>query len=371
MKLSVFASIILVVLVSCGQEKEKVTLDPESDAYKVAQEVSQKVSYVDPDQNNALVSCNTFEITTGEVFDLLVKNYRQQMDQFKALPPAQIDDAVQKFAENLASRKIYLNAAQKEGITADEEEVKRSIMAAKTRAGGEDRFQQWLDARSMDMEYFQRITEEELAIKAYINKEMGEAPEPTEQEILKEYQKDKTATVRHILLSTQGKSEDEKKEIRKKMEDILARARDGEDFAELAKEYTEDPGSKSNGGLYKDFPRGRMVPEFDKVSFSLPPGEISDIVETSYGYHIIKVIERKRETRPLGDIRENIVTKLKRSNRNGIRNNLLDELKVAAGYEKHEYPVEPKEGAAMPAEETAGTMKETSSAAPGDSAGAE
>jgi parvulin-like peptidyl-prolyl isomerase len=74
------------------------------------------------------------------------------------------------------------------------------------------------------------------------------------------------------------------------MEGLLKRARAGEDFAKLAKEYSEDPGSKDKGGEYT-FPKGQMVPEFEATAFSLKTNEISDIVTTQYGYHIIKLHE--------------------------------------------------------------------------------
>jgi peptidyl-prolyl cis-trans isomerase C len=101
----------------------------------------------------------------------------------------------------------------------------------------------------------------------------------------------------HILLMTidpetqQPLSEEKKAAKRKQMEDILKQAKDGKDFAELAKQYTEDPGSKATGGEYT-FPRGKMVKEFEDTAFSLKPGEISGIIETRYGYHIIKVSEK-------------------------------------------------------------------------------
>jgi peptidyl-prolyl cis-trans isomerase C len=73
---------------------------------------------------------------------------------------------------------------------------------------------------------------------------------------------------------------------------LLKRARAGDDFAKLAKEFSEDTASKDNGGEYPPFPRGRMVAEFDAAAFALKPKEVSDIVTTMYGYHIIKSLER-------------------------------------------------------------------------------
>jgi peptidyl-prolyl cis-trans isomerase D len=112
----------------------------------------------------------------------------------------------------------------------------------------------------------------------------------------------------HILLKTDGKDD---AAVKAKAEDILKQAKAGADFAELAKKYSEDEASAKNGGDLDYFARGRMVPEFDQAAFSLQPGQISDLVKSQYGYHIIKVTDKKAaSTRSLADVRAQIVDQL-------------------------------------------------------------
>jgi peptidyl-prolyl cis-trans isomerase C len=106
------------------------------------------------------------------------------------------------------------------------------------------------------------------------------------------FEKPEQVRASHILIKVEKDATDEQKAAAKeKIEGLLKRAKAGEDFAVLAKEYTEDPGSKENGGEYT-FPRGQMAKPFEDAAFGLEVGQISDVVETQYGYHIIKLSEK-------------------------------------------------------------------------------
>lgn len=119
---------------------------------------------------------------------------------------------------------------------------------------------------------------------------------------------------RHILFSLpENSSAQDKAKLRETATGVLARARAGEDFATLAKTYSKDPGTAPNGGDLGVFPRGRMVKPFEEAAFNLSAGAISDLVETPFGLHIIKVEEVNAEReRPLDEVRAEIHQELAR-----------------------------------------------------------
>ncbi len=141
--------------------------------------------------------------------------------------------------------------------------------------------------------------------------------------------------VRHILIrSGKNKSANEKKAARDKAEAILKRIKGGEDFSKLAMEHSEDPRSKPRGGELDFFHRGMMVPEFEKVAFNLKPGQISELVETQFGYHIIKLDERK-DARHLSfdETREKVIAKARDRLIDSKRNEFINRAFKEAGVE--------------------------------------
>jgi parvulin-like peptidyl-prolyl isomerase len=112
-----------------------------------------------------------------------------------------------------------------------------------------------------------------------------------------QFEKKEQVRASHILISTMDPatktkvSPEVKKQKEKLAKEIKAKIDGGEDFAKLVKEYSEDPGSKSTGGEYT-FGKGEMVPEFEAAAFSLKTNQVSDLVETQFGYHIIKLLEK-------------------------------------------------------------------------------
>lgn len=113
----------------------------------------------------------------------------------------------------------------------------------------------------------------------------------------------------HILLKTDGKNE---ADVKKRAEELAAKAKAGADFAALARQHSEDESNNTKGGDLDFFGRGQMVPEFDAVAFALAPGQVSDAFKTSFGYHVVKMTEKRAATsRALADVRAQIEDQIK------------------------------------------------------------
>lgn len=132
------------------------------------------------------------------------------------------------------------------------------------------------------------------------------------QQNIQQYEVPNRVHAEHILLTTVGKTDAEVAEIKTKAEDILGQARKkGANFEDLAKKYSEDPGSKTKGGDLGWLVQGQTVPEFEKAAFTLPKGEISDLIKTQYGFHIIKVLDKETaHTKTFDEVKDTLRTPL-------------------------------------------------------------
>lgn len=200
------------------------------------------------------------------------------------------------------------------------EEADKLLASLKERYPDEATFNAEIKDSGVTVEQFKARLLEQATCETVIRRELEPTVKVTDADVKKYYddnpsffEKPEQVHVAHILILTIDKdtqkpmSDDKKKEKKKLAEDIRARAEKGEDFGKLVKQYSEDPGSKDKGGEYT-FGRGDgMAKEFEAASFSLKTNQISDIVETSYGYHIIKLLDKT----PAGQIPLDDKTKTK------------------------------------------------------------
>jgi peptidyl-prolyl cis-trans isomerase D len=150
------------------------------------------------------------------------------------------------------------------------------------------------------------------------------------QQNIQQYQVPNRVHAQHILFMTVGKTDAEVDEIKQKAEDVLKQAKKGAKFDELAKKYSEDPGSKDKGGDLGWLVQGQTVPEFEKAAFSLEPGTISDLVKTQYGFHIIKVLEKETaHTKSFDEVKDSIRGPLLNNMAEDEENKIADQISAA------------------------------------------
>ncbi len=164
------------------------------------------------------------------------------------------------------------------------------------------------------------ITNNFLAFQ-YLQKEVISKIKVTEKEAKAYYDKNpdlfkspEQIKARHILIQVPKEApEEEKKKLKEKADDVLKKVKAGEDFAKLAADFSDDTGTKSKGGELGFFSKGSMVPAFEQAAFALKPGEVSEVVETDFGFHVIKVDEKKEAvSEPFETIKEKVTKQVLR-----------------------------------------------------------
>ena len=332
-KAFVLCLVLLIGLYGCGKKGSETGLKKDNPAFMLAQDLAAVLPALDPAKTISLVVSKNFKITTVEVIQFLQTSMGNRIQELKGLDASQLKNFVEQNAIQIAERKLLLDAAMEANTVTSPEELDEALNYQYSRAGGKEAFQKALNDNGLDEKQVKENIRTDLVIQNYLNVLLAQEITVTDEEILAVYEQDKTASVRHILFLTEGKTESEKAEILKRTEALLVRARSGEDFAGLAKEFTEDLDSKDSGGLYENFGRGYMVKPFEDAAFSVPVGEISDVVETQYGYHIIKVLSREKETRPFEEARAEIEEQIKQNRKSGTFEKHLMDLKQQNGFE--------------------------------------
>jgi len=176
----------------------------------------------------------------------------------------------------------------------------------------------------------------------------SEAMQHVYQEAVKQMGDEQEVHARHILFRVADASDQKAAAAAEaKAKDTLARIKKGEDFAKLAKDLTEDPPGKADGGDLGWFTKDQMVPEFSEAAFKLDKGQVSDPVKTSFGWHIIKVEDkRKREAPPFDQVKDQIETFVTRKAQIELLNKLRQEAKI----ERLDKPADAKPAADKPAD---------------------
>lgn len=252
------------------------------------------------------------------------QRYRQMLEM-QNMTPAEFEEQIRR---SVTLQK--LQAALTNWMTVDDTEVETEFKRRNEKVKlavvsfPADKFREGLEATDAELSAYYEAHKNELKIPEKrkvkyalvdmqaIRNRTQISPQDIErayEDNLQQYSTPEQVRASHILLKTEGKDD---AAVKKQAEDLLAKVKGGADFAQLATTHSEDDTSKVKGGDLDFFGKGSMVPEFDKVAFSMKPGEISDLVKTQYGYHIIKVTDKKEaSTKPLQEVRAQIEDQVK------------------------------------------------------------
>lgn len=257
------------------------------------------------------------------------------------VPPGKEKD-VQKFLLNqMLGGELMYQLAQKTSVKDMDKQINEAVEKLKARFKTEDDYKKGLQEQGVSEKDLRELIRRNVVIESYIEQKIVPNQKVTDAEVKEFYDKNpetftqpEQVRASHILLTVDAKATDaEKKKAKAKAEDLLKQIKAGVDFAKLAQENSGCPSSKQGGDLGY-FGKGQMVKPFEETAFSMKPGEVSGIVETQFGYHIIKLVEKKAASKvPFADVQAKIADSLKRKKVSEAINTALEDAKKKAKIE--------------------------------------
>jgi parvulin-like peptidyl-prolyl isomerase len=263
------------------------------------------------------VRVNGVEIS-NQRFDAFYQEYRRS----QGINVAARGDQLQKLTrlrreamDMMVEQELIRQAAQERGIEVTVAEIDAALAEVSDPFKTPEEFTRRLESEGYTEDSYREHVRRMIAASKYLDGVRAGVATVSDAELETYYRDNEVrltlpeqVRVRHILLTWKPMgTRDDRAAIREQMAPILDKARAGDDFAALAREYSDDSATAQNGGDTGLFHRGQMVPAFEEVAFALQPGEISDPVDTPFGVHILRLEERK-EARllPLDEVREQL-----------------------------------------------------------------
>jgi len=311
--------------------------------------------------NAVVLTVDGTPITENDVREIMMARFGRQLQQ---MPPEQLAMVQQQMQQmvmgDLISKALFLNAANKEGFEASQEEIdeKMGEIAASLPEGA--KLEEFAAQAGVDLNRIKNQISEDIKIRQLFDKVTAGIEKPAEAEVKTyydehpdEFKQDASVTASHILFSTQGETDEAKLAATLKAAEELQtelNKEDGESFEDMATAHSDCP-SKAEGGSLGEFSRGQMVPEFEEAAFTQEVGKVGAPVKTQFGYHLIKVVERKdAKELPFAEVKEQLATNLFEQKKSEKVESYLEELRASAKIEQPGAPAAPAEPAPKEAE---------------------
>jgi len=258
----------------------------------------------------------------------LAKEMQEQASQFgvkmNMLSGEKKDQYRKIILHRMVDKILILDQGKKKNIDVSKEDVQKELDSVKQKFPDEKAFQNLLAQKNVTEDDVKEMIRENLLIKKIMDDITSSVSEVSDADVKKYYDENQdklkqAAQVKasHILLKVdEDASEEDAEKVKKKIEEIREKIKSGGDFAKLAEEFSDCPSGKRAGGDLGWFGKGQMVPPFEKAAFAMKPGELSDIVKTRFGYHIIKLTDKKEEGVPkLEEMSDDIKEELSMQNK--------------------------------------------------------
>jgi peptidyl-prolyl cis-trans isomerase C len=287
-----------------------------------------------------LMTVNETAITQSQVDRELTPYLERMTSMGREVPESQKMQLQKEILNMMAEKQLLAEKIESEGIRITDEQINDKVKEITTGQGITIQdFEKSLQTRGgLSMAEFNNQLKMALGIEQLIGAEFIKSGQSVSEEEAKKFYDDNIASftrheqvkASHILIGTNGEDEAAKTAAKAKAEDLLVQVKGGADFAELAKAHSTCP-SKERGGDLGFFGKGQMVPEFSQAAFALKPDEFSDVVETKFGYHIIKVTDRKEAgVSSFEEEKSNIVKNLEARKKQTFTRSYVEALKSEA-----------------------------------------
>jgi len=292
-------------------------------------------------KDDVLVTVNDVNITRGEVDKRIAGMLGPQAE---TLPPEKLTEIRhqldQRALDSMIAEALLTKEVEKQNVVIKDEEIDEALTQLKGSLPPEVKLEEYLKTIGLTEKDLCESVGKNLRIKKLIEQQVADIAAPSEKEIeafyadnAEKFQVPESVEARHILIAVKPEDDEaakaQKKVKAEKIREQLVEKK-GENFAAIAAEVSDCP-SKSKGGMLGVFGRGQTVPAFEEAAFSQKIGEIGPVVETSFGYHVIEVIDRKeaREA-PLSEMSERISNYLVAQKKDEAVKEYIESLKAAA-----------------------------------------
>ena len=269
-------------------------------------------------------------------------NKKRLASRGRQIPEEQMATFKNEVLDEIINMELLFQESKKKGIEVKPEVFSNQFTGFKKQFSNEDEYHKWIEENNFTEADFINELKHIIAIRQLIDQEVTEKVKISDEESKQYYdthpeffKQPEQVNASHILIKVdENASEAQKAEARKKIQEVQQKLKKGEDFATLAKTYSEGP-SAPKGGNLGYFRRGQMVKPFEDAAFKLKPGETSDIVETRFGYHLIKVVDKQPEkTLAYAEIKDRLNELLKKQKLETEVDAYIDNLRKDAKIEK-------------------------------------